>query len=363
VREMTQTRWVSPFQFMIISINAMIGTTLITLPRTVAETAKQDMWISVLLAGVFFAVSFRVAAALAARFPDYTAIEYHRILLGRFWGNVLNVVMLALMVAVMVHLVRTSRIAVKIYLLDLTPSQVIVLAMLVLALYAAQHGLGTVIRVQQFLFLSSHSAFVFLVLLGLLEIEKENFIPILAEGVTPVLQGVMACWTAYSGPELIIGLIFPLLAQRDSVVRFGLAGIGIVAVLFVIISGITLGILGTEETAHLLIPTVMAYRSIEIPDTFIERIDGYLMIVWIAVCFTSLINWLYFTGFGVARMLKLENSRSVIVILIPVIAYLVTLPPNFYSFIIVNKWINYAGLAWGMGVLPLLLAIAWRKRS
>ena len=177
-----------------------------------------------------------------------------------------------------------------------------------------------------------------------------------------MLAGSLACWTAYSGPELIVGLVYPYLFRQDSVVRFGLAGIGAAAVLFTLISGITLGILGPEETAHLLIPTIMAYRAIEIPDTFIERIDGYLTIVWIAISFTALVNWLYFTGFAAARLLKLENSRPAMVLLVPVLAYLVTVPPDFYSVTIVSKWVNYAGLAWGLGVLPLLLALAWRRK-
>ncbi|MDT8901578.1 GerAB/ArcD/ProY family transporter [Anaeroselena agilis] len=360
---MMRTRWVSPLQFMVIAVNAMFGTSLLVLPRRVADSAHQDMWLAVLLASVFIAVSFRIAAALAARFPDLTAIEYHRILLGKFWGNVLNVAMLALMLAVIAQTIRISRIAVKIFLLDMTPSQVIVLAFLLLAVYAAQSGLGPVIRVQQLLLLFAHSAFVALVLLGLLEIETEHYTPLLAEGVMPVLKGSLSCWTAYSGPELIIGLLYPFLVRRGSLVRFGLAGIGAVTILFVLISGITLGILGPEETSHLLVPTIMAYRAIEIPDTFIERIDGYLMIVWIAVSFTALVNWLYFTGFAAARLMRLENARPVMALLVPVIAYLVTVPPDFYSVVIVSKWINYAGLAWGLGVLPLLLALAWRRKE
>lgn len=363
IKVMIQTRWVSALQFMIITINAMVGSSLIVLPRTVAETAKQDMWLSVLLAGGLIVISFRVAAALAAQFPDKTAIEYHCILLGRFGGNILNITMLALMLAMIAEIVRILRIAVRIFLLDMTPAQVIVLAILVITLYAAQNGLGVVIRVQQFLLLLTYSTFLILVLLGLLEVNKQHFVPMLAEGIKPVLLGATDCWTAYSGPELIIGLLFPYITQRESVVRFGVAGIGAVISLFALISVITLGILGAEETTHLLIPTIMAYRSIEIPDTFIERIDGYLMIVWIAICFSCLTNWLYFTGFAAARMINLESCRPIMVLLIPLIAYLVAAPPDFYSFTIVVKWINYAGLVWGLGILPLLLSIAWwRKR-
>lgn len=355
----TQTRWVSALQFLVITINAMVGSSLIILPRTIAETAKQDMWLAVLVAGGLFALSFRLAAVLAARFPKQSAIEYHCILLGRFTGNLLNIAMIALMLAMIAEITRIFRVATKIFLLDTTPSLVIVLAILLLSVYAAQNGLGVVIRVQQFMLLFSYSTFLLLILLGLLEIDTQHFTPILADGIKPVLLSTIDCWTTYSGPELIIGLIYPYITQRENVIRYGLAGIGTVIILFVLISGITLGILGANETANFLIPTIMAYRSIEIPDTFIERIDGYLMIFWIAICFSCLVNWLYFTGFAIARMIKLESSRPVMVLLIPLITYLVSVPPDFYAVIISIKWINYAGLAWALGIVPVLLGIAW----
>lgn len=348
---------------MVVAINLMIGTSLLMLPRTIAEAAKQDMWISILLASVLIVVSFRIAAALAAYFPQYTSIEYHCILLGKFFGNVLNVMMLVLMLVVTAQFIRVFRIGVKIFLLDMTPSQVIVLALLLLAMYAAQHGLAPVIRLQQFLIFFTYPVFILLLLLGLLEIETEHFKPMLVNGIKPVLQGTAACWTAYSGPELAIGLLSPFIAQRESVTRFGMAGICAVALLFVLISGITLGVLGADETAELLIPTVMAYRSVEVPDTFIERIDGYLMIVWIAVCFITLVNWLYFIGFGVSRVMKLESSRAVMVLLLPAIYYIVALPPDIQAVMTLARWINYSGLVWGLVVMPLLLGMAWwRKR-
>ncbi|MCX7779796.1 MAG: spore germination protein [Negativicutes bacterium] len=360
---MELNRWVSPLQFMVITINTMIGANLLTLPRTIVATAKQDMWMSILVTSVLFAVSFRIAAALAAYFPNHTSIEYHRILLGRFFGNILNLIMLTLMLAVTAQFIRIFRIAVKIFLLDLTPSQVIVFIFLALAVYAAQHGLGPIIRVQQLLFLFSYSLFIMLILLGVLEVEREHYSPMLADGIKPVLQGSLNCWTAYSGPELIIGFLYPYLVQRERITRYGLIVIGAVTIIYVLIYGITLGILGAAETADLLIPTVMAYRSIEIPDTFIERIDGYLMIVWIAICFTSLLNWLYFIGFGAARMLKLESSRAAMVLLLPLISYLVALPPDYHSFVTASDWINYCSLIWGLGFMPMLLILAWRRKA
>lgn len=362
VIKMNQNKRISSLQFMVVAINLMIGTSMLMLPREVAETAKQDMWLSVLLASLLIAISFRVAVALAAYFPQHTSVEYHCILLGNVFGNVLNAFMLVLMLILTAQFIRLFRIAVKIFLLDMTPSQVIVLALLVIALYAAQHGLAPVIRVQQFLMMFTYPIFILLILLGLLAIEIEHYTPVLANGVKPVLQGMPQCWTVYSGPELLIGLLSPYLAHRAGVLRVGLAAICMTTFLYVFIAGITLGVLGAEETAELLFPTVMAYRSVEVPDTFVERIDGYLMIVWIAICFAALVNWLYFIGFGIARAMKLESSRSVMVLLIPIIYYTVALPPDIQAVIAVANWVNYGGLVWGLGVLPCLLGIAWYQK-
>lgn len=352
---------ISPLHFFIIIINTAFGTGMLGLHRSVAEVAKEDMWLSVILGGVVFLFTFWAAAKLSQYFPHYSCIEYHCILLGPILGQVLNVLLLFLLVMLTAQSLRTFIMTVKILLFDLTPSQFPVTVLLLLAVYSTQYGLAPLMRLQQFIFMHNYLLFLPVILLGLLAINTQNYLPVLAEGFTPVLKGVMPSWFAYSGPELVTGFIYPFMTRQKYFFKWGAAGIVVLISLYTLITMIVQGILGPKETAHMLIPTLIAYRSVEIPDTFIERLDGYLMIMWIPLFFTSHINLLYFTSLGTARLIKLENSRPVAVLLTPIIYYLTVLTPNMQTAMAFSNFFNIAAMVWGLGILPLLAGLAWLK--
>ena len=105
-------------------------------------------------------------------------------------------------------------------------------------------------------------------------------------------------------------------------------------------------------------PTINAFREVNIPDTFIERIDGYGIILQIALYFLSLTNFLYFSAFGLSRLLKLEYSRSVVIVLVPVFYCIAMLPQTIAQLNGLYQLTNYVLLSWGLLILPLLLVIA-----
>lgn len=354
---------ISPLQLSIILINTMFGATLLTLPHSLAQIVREDLWISVLLGSSLILISYWTAAKLGECFPDLTAVEYHPVLIGRVPGMILNIFMLLLMIMYASLFIRIVTTSIKAFLLDLTPPQVISYILLIAGFYATQDGFVPTIRLQQLLFLPSHSLFISIILLGLLSINSNHFQPMLAEGLAPVLQGVIPTYSSYSGPELALGFLYPFITKKKHAFKFGAYSIGIVTLLYVLISGITLGILGADETAFNLIPTVMAYRYVEIPDTFIERLDGYLMTIWIVIVFMALVSWSSCISFGIGQIVKTENSRPLVVFLLPAIHYLVMLPPDQQTVNSFTQWINLAGIFWGLCILPLLLLIARFKEK
>jgi len=336
---------------------------MLNMPRAVAEAAKEDMWLAVLFGGVVFWFSFWAVTRLSQYFPEDTCLEYHRILLGPILGQLLNILLLSLLVVVIAITLRIFIEALKILVLDVTPPQVNVTIFLLLVVYATQYGLVPLIRMQQFVSMSNYFLLIPVLLLGLLAIDTNNYQPILAKGFTPVVKAVMPSWFAYTGPEMIVGLLYPFITRKKYAIKWGTVGIILLIAIYTLITMIVQGILTYKETAYMLLPTISAYRAVEIPDTFIERLDGYLMILWIPLVFTSLINLFYFFSFGAARLLKLESSRPVTILFVPLIYYLTGLPPNAQILDAVSNIFIQVDMAWGLGIVPLLLGIAWLKEK
>lgn len=357
---------ISPLQLFIICFNCAFGTTIITLPRLVGEVAKEDMWLSVVLGGIALLFSVWSVIKLSQYFPKYNCIEYHRILLGPFLGQAVNILLVFIMVMVQMLSMRTFAMLLNLFLLDSTPGQIEIIGFLMLAVYAVQYGLGPILRLQHFIFMATYFLFTIFVLQGFMAVDTENYQPFLAKGFIPVLQGVIPTWFAYTGPELMIGMLYSLVSKKKSVLKYGVASVAALTVMYTLITVIVQGILSAKEATHMIAPTIIAYRSVEIPDSFIERVDGYLMMFFIPIVFAFLVDFLYITAFAVAQMAKLESSRPIAVLFVPIIFYLAVVPPNFQAVAVISKLINAVGIAWSMGVLPLLLGIAWvrgKRRS
>ena len=360
---MKNTVDVSPLQFFVLAITITFGTSSMTLGHSVAKLAKEDMWISVLLGSVLVIISFWTAVKLAKCFPEHTAIEYHCILLGRVLGNILNVIMLSNMIMITSVFIRTFEILIKVYFLRETPPYIIVAFFLLVVLYAGQYGMAPVVRMQQFCIIPAYSMLIVLLFVAIAAIDVTNYRPILAEGPLPVLKGVIPTWFSYGGIEILTGFIYPFLTRKKDTFKYGICSICMITILYMLITGITQGILGWKEMTHTTLPSILAYRSVEIPDTFVERIDGYFLIIFIITAFAAMVNWVYFISLGIGQMLKLENNRPVVIVLGPILLYCVLLPPGIIGYQTVGSWINLTSMTWGLGVLPILLVVAWLKKN
>jgi spore germination protein (amino acid permease) len=355
---------ISPLHLYIICFNATFGSSLATLPRSAGNIAHEDMWLSVIVGGMTFLFGVWAVTKLSSYYSEYTCIEYHQILLGPFFGGVINIILIALIIMVPATSSRTFIVALNIFLLDRTPPEYLTLIQLALFVYTTQYGLLPLIRTQQLIFQSNHLIFILLVLLGLMAINSTtHYRPFLAQGLTPVIKGAIPTFFAYTGPEIAISLLYPFITQQKKVFKWAGAAVITLIAVYTLITAIVQGILSPKEAAHQLIPTVIAFRNVEIPDTFIERLDAYFIIFWIPIYICCMINWVYFAAFAIERVLKLENSRSVVALLVPIYFYLITLAPDFQTAGEISEWVNLAYIIWDLGIWPFLLCIAvWKEK-
>lgn len=358
---MSRKPFISPLQLFIVYVNTAIGAGILTLPRFVAEAAKEDMWLSVIVGGLLMLFALWAATQLSRCFPGQTSIEYNRLLLGTTLGQLVNIVQLSLIIGLASLALQTFSFAMKMFLFDLTPQPAFAIGILTVAVYATQYNWGPFLRIQQAAFFFLFTMLIVILLLGLLNMRSEPFLPLLAEGIVPVLKGARPSWFSFSGPELIAGLLLPFFVLPQAAVKTGAASIAFTTFIYTLTVIIAQASLTPAVAAHAILPTITAFRTVEIPDTFIERLDGYLMVLWIFIYFNSLANLLFFASFGASRLLQLEDNRSLVALLAPLLYYLSHLAPTLEDHYTVSSFFNTIGLIWGLGLMPLLLLIAWYK--
>ncbi len=78
-------------QAVVIIVNYILGTGILTLPRASVEKVKTpDVWISVILGGILAMVSGVIMVKLSQQFPEKTFYQYSQDIVGKWIGRLLS---------------------------------------------------------------------------------------------------------------------------------------------------------------------------------------------------------------------------------------------------------------------------------
>jgi spore germination protein len=186
----TNTDRLNPIQAMTLTTTSILSVEILRSQQTIAQIAGQDAWISIALGGFLSLASGMACYLLASLYPDKDFPEINLDVAGKFIGRLL---LLAFSVYMILYVSLSLKIfaqALKMFLLDRTPIQSLVLFMAIVAGYAVFKGLYTIGGVVDIIF-----PFVMITIIAiiLLSIPKTNPIylkPVMFDNTKDILKGV-----------------------------------------------------------------------------------------------------------------------------------------------------------------------------
>ena len=103
-------------------------------------------------------------------------------------------------------------------------------------------------------------------------------------------------------------------------------------------------------------------RSVELPGTFIERLENYLLLAWVPVVFDTLAAMMFFMGQVCMRQYRYVDHRPWVLLLVPIIYVGSILLDTQQVYDAVSKYTLWAGLGFSFGIVPLSLMLSWRHK-
>ncbi|MCI0768605.1 GerAB/ArcD/ProY family transporter, partial [Bacillus sp. TL12] len=87
-------------QAVVIVINFILGTGILTLPRASMEKVKTpDVWISVILGGIIAMVTGVIMVKLSQQFPEKTFYQYSQEVVGKWTGRLFSLLVVCYFLA------------------------------------------------------------------------------------------------------------------------------------------------------------------------------------------------------------------------------------------------------------------------
>ncbi|WP_164908498.1 GerAB/ArcD/ProY family transporter [Halobacillus litoralis] len=339
-------------QFFFIIIQTQIGVGVLSIPYELHKVAKQDGWISLLIAGLLLQLVLFVLWALARNYPELTLFQINEKLFSKWLGKFISFVYIIYFLGVGTLIILLFGRMISLWVLPNTPLWVLALLMIAACIYLVDGGLLIMGRVYtMFSFL-----LVVLILLVTYSMKEMNIIylfPILETGWGKIFTGVNKAILSFFG--FIVSLvIFPKVEgkPKDKLKTIFLAHwFVVVFYLYIVLASFTF--FSTKELPLVPEPLLYMLKSFELP--VIARIDLFFISIWIISVATSYATYVYMASIGLKEIFQTQQTGRFLIVF-GMITFFITVYVGFdmKKLEFFNQAVIYSGYVFSI-TLPLLM--------
>lgn len=304
---MNKVEIISDRQIFILTILYTIGSSILLIPSLLTVYAKQDAWISAIIATV-------IAIGLAWWYDrvyqldkSKDLMEYFELAFGKWIGKGVSLLFLTLPLVLSILLLWNIGDFMITEILPDTPIQAIFIMFIYVVIYGVRKGLEVLARSSEIFFPWIIGLAIIMIVLLIPQFDLKNIFPIYIEGgIKPILAGTYQM-VGFPFLEMVIFLmILPHRNQDGSVNKgffFGIVTGGIILAIFTLICILVIGV---EMSMRSTFPIYMLCRKINIGH-FLERIEIIIAIIWfLSIYFKLAINF-YVLAAGLKKIFSLNS--------------------------------------------------------
>ncbi len=345
-------------QVAILMVAGIMGVGVLYLPRKAVELSNSGAVALTLISGIIAIGLSCLILYLNNMFPNKTIFDYSKDIVGNFISKLIALFLFAHFILISTSILRTFADTVKVYLLENTPTEVIVITMLILIAYLTQNGIVAIAKLCEVFFLITIIFGLLILLLSMENIDVNEIICCLKFKGGDLVRGIPESLFFYSGFEILF-IVGAFAAKPAKLKKSVTIGIGIVILLYIATVIIGIGVFSVEGLKYTIYPTLELAKAIVFPGAFAERFDILFAISWITAVFTSLALAYYSAMFSITRLIGLKSYKPFSYILMPFL-YLTTLAPSSINSVMsLNTWNSYFQLI-VIVIIPIsLLLIAF----
>ncbi|OPX83512.1 MAG: Spore germination protein YndE [Pelotomaculum sp. PtaB.Bin104] len=347
-------------QATLLMVSMVLPTTLLFVASVTAHLAKQDGWISILLATLAGLLIAQLAVNLSLRFPGKTLFQYLEVILGKWPGKVVTLLFIWWFIQINAEILRQYGSFMVSAFMPETPIIVLELLITLIAAYAVRNGLEVFTRANEIILPVILGLIIIVNILLTPEVNLKRLLPVFIEnGAVPVIKGAVMP-AAWMGEIVTIAVLIPYLNKAKEAYRVAAAATLITGGFLIFTFVGDVAIFGPEVTAGWIFPSLNKVRMIHLAN-FLERLEAFVMFIWIAGGLIKICVFYWVAVLGSAQCLELKDYKPLV---LPVGVILLALSIMAHDSILDlftflgRFWGPYALIVFEAGIPLLLLIIA-----
>lgn len=270
---------ITPFEFACIIIGSVIDTSTAAIPSIIVYGAKQDAWLSPIIAAIYPLYIVIICIYISKKYPKENILTLSRTCFGKIFGNILNVLFLITLVSYIPQSLSTAAFIFRTYIAQYTEYLKLSLVMVLVSLWTSSKNLKALGRVS----IVVVYLLIFIMLMSLAVLPKgniHNLTPLLQHGIKPAIPEAIKVVRYYIWIEVVL-ILYPFVEGKESISKASLGGLGFVAFFYtfvVFISIYYLGIYVIPKTSWAFFNVTDAIRI-----SIINNFRYILIMIWIII--------------------------------------------------------------------------------
>lgn len=353
---MKEKGFVSKYGLFSTIVVTVVGVGVFSYPNRMANIVGTDGWFVTILAGVlcffFLTLIYRVVNR-----NNYST--FYRMLednLGRFISKGFGFILCIHFIFSVALGMRVFAEVIKMYLLEQTPTEFILLLMILTGIYLVRGEVSALVKFNEIAFVAMFVPMIIILIFATRGGELANVLPVLQSKPIEYVKALPYATYAFGGFEIAY-LIMPFMREKDGIRKAMFNSILFITVFYIIVTILCLMFFTKEHTKNLLWPTITLIRAIVIPGAFIERWEGIVMALWVMFYFTTFVNMYYFSGDIVKEAFDLHDIKLSSSIIAPFIYIIALYPQNIAELYDLSGKITPLLSLFSFIVLPLVLLL------
>lgn len=317
---------------------------------------KQDSWISIILAVILTIPIDMMYARILSLFPGNDIFDISRIVFGKITGKFFCILFILFAFFLATIVLRVLGLFINTMSLPETPQIIPMILLGLLCTIGVKEGVESLSRWSEFFlnFLLAYVIITFLLLINKMDIK--NILPVMYNGVKPVLTGAISAMTYPFAETVVLLMVLPNLKTKKSPYKVFLWSLFISGIIVFIATFRSLLSLG-PIAADFYFPPYVITGKINIGD-FLQRLEILVALVLLLAGYMQIATSLLAACRGIAKLFECNDYRFIIW---PVSLIMI----NYSYFILKNTmemktwalkiWMFYA--VWFEIFLPLIIYI------
>lgn len=298
------------FYLFFIITNIQLGVGVMGAPSHIFKFAKQDSWISIILAHLLIMLTVAIMFYILNQYENADIFGIQVDVFGKFFGKILGIIYIAYFGISFITTIATYVQAVQLFLYPTFPSYMLGLLLLSLIIYSILGGFRVMVGIAFIFFLLSQFL-LFLLLDPITRMEWSHFSPIFQMSVIDILKGARATTFTMAGFELLF-LIYPFIENKEKAKLPTYLGIAYSSFVLLFTTMIAIGYFSLEYIDSLEWSVLTLFKSTSF--TFIERIDYFVVVEWMMVVIPNNIFLLWGVTYGLKRLYNIRQKVSVYIV-------------------------------------------------